>query len=492
MGYGIQTLPKLLEKLERSPKDWCLVAIHDPENPSRAGQQLERLLDDLDEDSGEFFDFFLPGYESVPRLPVRHLILLPGEEPTRWRDGATEFNHRLFRDFVMGIEHLPHNQWRYNGDSSFLLFQTFRRPEFRPDSFWSLRFVAEYNLDDIVLNGRAVNQFLRRMCLKLEKIGRSDTSTVKNGLDEVYRELIMPPENRTPEQDLRLREGTTRLLRSHPPREYVFISYSTKDRERAYAVRSLLESAGIRCWMAPRDIPSSSNYAYVIERAISDCAVFLFLVSHDSVRSVWVQKEVLYELGRLQREERVHSAWLAEPFDLEATQSGMAFALQDLQIDERLSKGDSAGILIRFLTKGIRSPDQVPVPRWSEALVRYPDWANDTVFSSRCPWNRFSSQDWRRVLKAMSDANGVDPDKTIPFGSIASDGWTKLLSRAPHYASHCNKWDEFSTRDWLDLLRARPEFAEKCGNWSAFSPLDWDRLLLARPELARYRPMESD
>ena len=29
MGYGIQTLPTFLEKLERSPKDWCLVAIRD-------------------------------------------------------------------------------------------------------------------------------------------------------------------------------------------------------------------------------------------------------------------------------------------------------------------------------------------------------------------------------------------------------------------------------------------------------------------------------
>lgn len=440
MGYGVQTLPKLFRKLELSPKDWCLVAIHDPENPSRAGRELERLLDDLDEDSGEFFDFYLPGYEDgrdssgtrqghdphsigQDRFLDSGLRPAPGKDSVRWSDRAWRFDHRLFRDFVMGIEHLPHNQWRYNGDCSFLLFQTFRRPEFRPDSFWDLSFVAEYNLDDIVLNGQAVNQFLRRMCLQMEGIGRSDVSTVKNGLDEVYRELIMPPENRTPEQELRLREGTSRLLRSHPEREYVFISYSTKDRERADDVRSLLESTNVRCWMAPRDIPSSSNYAYVIERAISNCAIFLLLVSRNSVRSVWVQKEILYALGKLQQEERVHAAWLDAPFNLEETRSGMAFALQDVQIDECLSKGDPSSIFLRFLTKGIRTPG----------------------------------------------------------------GWARLLSKAPHFAIHCDKWDQFSTGDWLDLLRARPEFADKCDIWSRFSAGDWERLLLVRPELAHYR-----
>lgn len=65
MGYGIKTLPALVKKLERSPKDWCLVAMHDPENRTRAGCQLERLLKDLDDDSGSYFDFFLPGYDGA-------------------------------------------------------------------------------------------------------------------------------------------------------------------------------------------------------------------------------------------------------------------------------------------------------------------------------------------------------------------------------------------------------------------------------------------
>jgi hypothetical protein len=34
----------------------------------------------------------------------------------------------------------------------------------------------------------------------------------------------------------------------------VFISYSTKDKATADAACAALESAGIRCWIAPRDV----------------------------------------------------------------------------------------------------------------------------------------------------------------------------------------------------------------------------------------------
>ncbi len=489
MGYGILTLPALVKKLEHSPKDWCLVAIHDPENQTRAGCQLDRLLNDLDEDSGSCFDFFLPGYDGASQEVVFKYALIPSGEPIRWRKGDARFDHDLFRDFVKGIENLPSNQWRYNGDCSFLLFQTSRRSKVQ--SLWDLELIADYNLDDIVMNGQTVNQFLRRMCIRMETIGCRDVATVKSGLDEIYRELIMPPENRSPEQDLRLREGAGRLAKSHPARGYVFVSCSTKDRSGALQIRKLLESAGIKCWMAPRDIPPGSNYAYVIERAISNCALFLLLLTRDSVQSVWVNKEVLYALGKHQCEGRVQAAWLSKPFDLEKTGSGMAFALQDVQIESDLSEGDSSSILYFFLTKGICSPEQVPVQMWRDAFVHHPNWANDSAFSSRCPWNQFSSQDWHSVLKTAWNKD-CDLEKAIPFNTLSPSGWANLLSRAPIFSAYCKKWDDFTSADWLVLLRARPDFAEKCRNWAAFSPQDWDRLLFARPELGRFRKQPGD
>ena len=41
----------------------------------------------------------------------------------------------------------------------------------------------------------------------------------------------------------------------------VFISYSTKNTENAEAVCERLESNGIECWIAPRNIKTGTNYA---------------------------------------------------------------------------------------------------------------------------------------------------------------------------------------------------------------------------------------
>ena len=40
----------------------------------------------------------------------------------------------------------------------------------------------------------------------------------------------------------------------------VFLSYASPNKEAANAVVTALENKGIRCWMAPRDIPAGSEY----------------------------------------------------------------------------------------------------------------------------------------------------------------------------------------------------------------------------------------
>ena len=72
----------------------------------------------------------------------------------------------------------------------------------------------------------------------------------------------------------------------------VFISYSTKDHNQADTVRSILEKNGIKCWMAPRDIPTGSNYTKEIPIAIRGCQVFVLILSRNSQNSHWVLKEL--------------------------------------------------------------------------------------------------------------------------------------------------------------------------------------------------------
>lgn len=72
----------------------------------------------------------------------------------------------------------------------------------------------------------------------------------------------------------------------------VFISYSTVDSRLAHDIQSYLERNGILCWIAPRDIPSGSNYTKEIPAAIRGCKVFLLLLTKNAQQSHWVLKEL--------------------------------------------------------------------------------------------------------------------------------------------------------------------------------------------------------
>lgn len=72
----------------------------------------------------------------------------------------------------------------------------------------------------------------------------------------------------------------------------IFISYSTVDMAQAETVRNVLETNGLSCWMAPRDIPGGSNYTKEIPIAIRNCKVFVLILSKNAQGSHWVLKEL--------------------------------------------------------------------------------------------------------------------------------------------------------------------------------------------------------
>ena len=74
--------------------------------------------------------------------------------------------------------------------------------------------------------------------------------------------------------------------------KYVFISYSSKNKDYAEAMLQLLKDEKIYTWMAPYDIPAGSKYAHVIHDAIQKCSCVLLLLSEQSQASEWVDKEI--------------------------------------------------------------------------------------------------------------------------------------------------------------------------------------------------------
>ena len=72
----------------------------------------------------------------------------------------------------------------------------------------------------------------------------------------------------------------------------IFISYSHKNITAAQAICHELEDKGIKCWMAPRDIPVGAKYASVISKAIVHSRIVVLVFSDYSARSPWVESEI--------------------------------------------------------------------------------------------------------------------------------------------------------------------------------------------------------
>ena len=72
----------------------------------------------------------------------------------------------------------------------------------------------------------------------------------------------------------------------------VFISHSSKDRATADAICAHLESAGINCWIAPRDIEPGATWTKGIMQGLEACGVLILVFSEHANDSDHVQREV--------------------------------------------------------------------------------------------------------------------------------------------------------------------------------------------------------
>jgi hypothetical protein len=72
----------------------------------------------------------------------------------------------------------------------------------------------------------------------------------------------------------------------------IFVSYSQPDHETAYAIVAHLEQAGLRCWVAPRDVTPAADWAAEIIDAIASARVMVLVFSAHANDSPQVRREV--------------------------------------------------------------------------------------------------------------------------------------------------------------------------------------------------------
>jgi TIR domain len=71
-----------------------------------------------------------------------------------------------------------------------------------------------------------------------------------------------------------------------------FISYSSKDKVVANAACATLEAAGVRCWIAPRDIRPGHQYGAAIIDAIDHCRGMILIFSSNANNSQQIHREI--------------------------------------------------------------------------------------------------------------------------------------------------------------------------------------------------------
>ena len=72
----------------------------------------------------------------------------------------------------------------------------------------------------------------------------------------------------------------------------VFLSYASPDAAVANQVCQFLESHGVPCWMAPRDVKPGAAYADAIVRAINEAGALVLVLSASAMASEHVSREV--------------------------------------------------------------------------------------------------------------------------------------------------------------------------------------------------------
>ncbi|MBQ6206705.1 MAG: leucine-rich repeat protein [Oscillospiraceae bacterium] len=84
----------------------------------------------------------------------------------------------------------------------------------------------------------------------------------------------------------------------------VFISYHEASAwELVWKLADRLESAGISCWYAGRDIPIGGDFSVTVPKQIADCKVFLLILDKGAVKSEHVHTELYDAFDRYNKKE---------------------------------------------------------------------------------------------------------------------------------------------------------------------------------------------
>ena len=84
-----------------------------------------------------------------------------------------------------------------------------------------------------------------------------------------------------------------------------FISYSSTDEEFAKRLYVDLQDNGVRCWYAPEDMKIGAKIRPAIDQSIRIHDKLLIVLSENSIRSKWVEKEIETAFEKERKDDQV-------------------------------------------------------------------------------------------------------------------------------------------------------------------------------------------
>jgi TolB-like protein len=146
---------------------------------------------------------------------------------------------------------------------------------------------------------------------------------------------------------------------------HVFVSYASQDAAIANSIVESLESQGLKCWIAPRDVKPGAQYADAIVRAINDARALVLVMSASAVASAHVCREI--ERAASKRKQII--AFKIDAAPLSAT---LEYFLSQSQWIDVPALGMKAALakLAEALGQGSVSTQAVPVTRRGAGMTR--------------------------------------------------------------------------------------------------------------------------
>jgi|GEM_PF-526352 len=148
----------------------------------------------------------------------------------------------------------------------------------------------------------------------------------------------------------------------------VFISYSSKDREKVMGFAQRLRAVGVSVWIDQRDISGATLWGQEIVEAIEKCKVLLLMASRSSISSPNVVKEVVLASERNKHILPLH----LEPIEIPKTLRYPLAGIQHIELfreDQEATLRTVLRSLIRLGVKVEESPETRHKPRPSCTLI---------------------------------------------------------------------------------------------------------------------------